>query len=60
MIVVETVALATMVSNDLVMPILLRLGHLHLGAQGPHRHGARDPPRRHHLRDPARLRLAFG
>jgi Na+/proline symporter/signal transduction histidine kinase len=30
MIVVETIALATMVSNDLVMPSLLRLGHLHL------------------------------
>jgi signal transduction histidine kinase len=30
MIVVETIALATMVSNDLVMPFLLRLGRLHL------------------------------
>jgi Na+/proline symporter/nitrogen-specific signal transduction histidine kinase len=30
MIIVETVALATMVSNDLVMPMLLRIGRLHL------------------------------
>jgi Na+/proline symporter/nitrogen-specific signal transduction histidine kinase len=30
MIIVETVALATMVSNDLVMPLLLRIGRLHL------------------------------
>ncbi len=30
MIIVETVALATMVSNDLVMPLLLRVGRLHL------------------------------
>jgi len=30
MIIVETVALATMVSNDLVMPLLLRVGRLHM------------------------------
>ena len=30
MIIVETIALATMVCNDLVMPLLLRLGRLHL------------------------------
>ncbi|MEQ1710766.1 MAG: sodium:solute symporter, partial [Hyphomicrobium sp.] len=30
MIIVETIALATMVSNDLVMPLLLRLGRQHL------------------------------
>jgi len=30
MIIVETVALATMVCNDLVMPLLLRIGRLHL------------------------------
>ena len=30
MIIVETIALATMVSNDLVMPLLLRVGRLHL------------------------------
>jgi len=30
MIIVETIALATMVSNDLVMPVLLRVGRLHL------------------------------
>ena len=29
MIIVETVALSTMVSNDLVMPLLLRVGRLH-------------------------------
>ncbi len=30
MIIVETVALATMVSNDLVMPLLLRMSRLHI------------------------------
>jgi Na+/proline symporter/signal transduction histidine kinase len=30
MMIVETVALSTMVSNDLVMPLLLRVGRLHL------------------------------
>jgi signal transduction histidine kinase len=30
MIIVETVAIATMVSNDLVMPMLLRIGRLHM------------------------------
>lgn len=30
MIIVETVALSTMVSNNLVMPLLLRLGRLHM------------------------------
>jgi Na+/proline symporter/nitrogen-specific signal transduction histidine kinase len=30
MIIVETIALATMVCNDLVMPLLLRVGRLHL------------------------------
>jgi Na+/proline symporter/signal transduction histidine kinase len=30
MIIVETIALATMVSNDLVMPLLLRVGRLYL------------------------------
>ncbi len=30
MIIVETIALSTMVSNDLVMPMLLRFGRLHL------------------------------
>ena len=30
MIIVETVALSTMVCNDLVMPTLLRVGRLHL------------------------------
>ena len=30
MVIVETVALSTMVCNDLVMPLLLRFGHLHL------------------------------
>jgi Na+/proline symporter/nitrogen-specific signal transduction histidine kinase len=30
MIIVETIALSTMVSNDLLMPLLLRVGRLHL------------------------------
>jgi hypothetical protein len=30
MVIVETVALSTMICNDLVMPVLLRLGRLHL------------------------------
>jgi hypothetical protein len=34
MIIVETIALATMVCNDLVMPILLSVGRLHLGERG--------------------------
>lgn len=34
MIIVESVALATMVSNDLVMPLLLRIGRLHLSERG--------------------------
>ena len=34
MIIVETVALATMVCNDLVMPLLLRFGRLHLSERG--------------------------
>ena len=38
MMIVETVALATMVSNDLVMPLLLRVGRLH-------RSESRDLPR---------------
>ena len=38
MMIVETVALATMVSNDLVMPLLLRVGRLHLSE-------SRDLPR---------------
>jgi Na+/proline symporter/signal transduction histidine kinase len=33
MIIVETVALATMVCNDLVMPLLFRVGRLHLSAR---------------------------
>src|SRR5918999_1257981 len=33
MIIVETVALSTMVCNDLVMPLLLRVGRLHLSAR---------------------------
>ena len=58
MIIVETVALATMVSNDLVMPLLLRFGRLHLSERKqPHRHRADDPPRDHHFRGPPRLWL---
>ena len=38
MIIVETVALSTMVSNDLVMPLLLRVGRQHVSrAEGPDR-----------------------
>ena len=33
MIIVESVALSTMVSNDLVMPLLLRIGRLHLSGR---------------------------
>jgi len=34
MMIVETIALSTMVSNQLVMPLLLRSGHLHLSTRG--------------------------
>ncbi|SDK59605.1 sensor histidine kinase [Billgrantia gudaonensis] len=34
MVIVETIALSTMVSNQLVMPLLLRSRHLHLSSQG--------------------------
>ena len=34
MVIVETIALSTMVSNQLVMPLLLRSKHLHLSSQG--------------------------
>ena len=34
MVIVETIALSTMVSNQLVMPLLLRAPHLHLGSRG--------------------------
>ncbi|EPC03379.1 histidine kinase [Litchfieldella anticariensis FP35 = DSM 16096] len=34
MVIVETIALSTMVSNHLVMPLLLRSPHLHLGSRG--------------------------
>jgi Na+/proline symporter/nitrogen-specific signal transduction histidine kinase len=34
MIIVEAIAVSTMVCNDLVMPVLLRIGRLHLGARG--------------------------
>ncbi|MBS9402391.1 histidine kinase [Halomonas sp. TRM85114] len=34
MVIVETIALSTMVSNQLVMPLLLRSAHLHLGSRG--------------------------
>ena len=58
MIIVETVALATMVCNDLVMPLLLRVGRLH-------RSERRDlagillghSPHHHHSRRAARLCL---
>ncbi|MCL7929024.1 sensor histidine kinase [Halomonas llamarensis] len=34
MVIVETIALSTMVSNQLVMPLLLRLKYLHINYQG--------------------------
>ncbi|SDL68466.1 Na+/proline symporter [Franzmannia pantelleriensis] len=34
MVIVETIALSTMVSNHLVMPLLLRSSRLHLGSRG--------------------------
>ncbi|MFO7649117.1 MULTISPECIES: sensor histidine kinase [Halomonas] len=34
MVIVETIALSTMVSNQLVMPLLLRSRHLHLSTRG--------------------------
>ncbi|WP_346797897.1 sensor histidine kinase [Halomonas sp. Bachu 37] len=34
MMIVETIALSTMVSNQLIMPLLLRSKRLHLGSQG--------------------------
>ena len=34
MIIVEAIAVSTMVCNDLVMPVLLRIGRLHLGGRG--------------------------
>ncbi|WP_416140538.1 ATP-binding protein [Halomonas sp. HK25] len=34
MVIVETIALSTMVSNQLIMPLLLRSRHLHLGSRG--------------------------
>ncbi|QTF94439.1 sensor histidine kinase [Halomonas sp. BM-2019] len=34
MVIVETIALSTMVSNQLIMPLLLRSRHLHLGSHG--------------------------
>ncbi|WP_075881246.1 sensor histidine kinase [Vreelandella massiliensis] len=34
MVIVETIALSTMVSNQLVMPLLLRIKHLHISHQG--------------------------
>ncbi len=53
MIIVETIALSTMVCNDLVMPVLLRLRRLRLNrAPRPHRAPARHTPRRDRA-DPA-------
>ncbi|MDZ7592278.1 MAG: sensor histidine kinase [Rubrivivax sp.] len=34
MVIVEAIAVSTMVCNDLVMPVLLRIGRLHLGGRG--------------------------
>ena len=56
MLIVETVAVATMVCNDLVMPALLRL--LRFGGRRqrrPDAAAAEHPPRRHRRRADARL-----
>ena len=58
MVIVDSVALAIMVCNGLVVPLLLR-GRFH-EHQGPAGHGlaaARHPPRRHLCHRPARLSL---
>ena len=58
MVIVETIALSTMVCNDLVMPVLLRLRSLRLNEQPrPHRPAARHPARRDRLHPAARLPL---
>ena len=47
MVIVETIALSTMVCNDLVMPVLLRMKRLRLAERADlTRLAARDPPRR--------------
>jgi hypothetical protein len=52
MIIVEAIAVSTMVCNDLVIPLLLAAGRA--GAR-PHRHAARHPPRRDRRAAAARL-----
>ena len=58
MVIVETIALSTMVCNDLVMPVLLRLRGLRLNERArPHRAAARHPARRDRADPAARLPL---
>ena len=58
MVIVETIALSTMVCNDLLMPVLLRLKRLRLAEQvRPDRAAARHSPRRDRAGAAARLRL---
>ena len=58
MLIVETVAVATMVCNDLVMPTLLRLAGVRPPRQRrPDAAPAQHPPRRHRRRADARLPL---
>ncbi len=47
MVIVETIALSTMVCNDLVMPVLLRIPSMRLAErQQPYRTAARNTTRR--------------
>ena len=56
MVIVETIALSTMVCNDLVMPVLLRMRALRLNErQRPDRPAARHPARRDRADPAARL-----
>ena len=58
MVIVETIALSTMVCNDLVMPVLLRMRALRLNErQRPHRPAALYPARRDRADPAARLPL---
>ena len=61
MVIVETIALSTMVCNDLVMPVLLRVeGAAPAGGARPVGAPSRHPPRRDRAHPPARLPLLPG
>jgi signal transduction histidine kinase len=57
MVIVETIALSTMVCNDLVMPLLLRHKGSARRVEGPLRSAARHPARRDRRHPAARLLL---